>query len=323
MKGLTSVLCLMAAVALQGAPTASAQDYPSKPIRAIGGSAPGGISDVFIRTLGEELHKRWGQPIVVENRPGGMFNIGARACAEAPPDGYTICILPNEPMTYNPHLFKTLPFDPDKSFEPITNLFFIVQVLAVNSSLNAKTLEQLAAVSKAKPNTLSYSSPSLALVLFLENFKRETGADMVRVPFKGGGDAVTGLLSGTTPIVFVGVANLLAHLRSGAATGLVMDSAQRSPLFPDIPSMSELGYRGDFTRAYFGLYAPAGTPKPIVHKIRDEVARITSEPGFLDKHLVQRGLEPVLSTPDEFARFLKQDREIAGRIVRESGIAPQ
>ena len=132
-------------------------------------------------------------------------------------------------MTYNPHLFKTLSFDPDKSFEPITNLFFIVQVLAVNSSLNAKTLEELPAVSKAKPNTLSYSSPSLALVLFLENFKRETGADMVRVPFKGGGDAVTGLLSGTTPVVFVGVANLLAHLRSGAATGLVMDSAGAIP----------------------------------------------------------------------------------------------
>ena len=105
MKGLLSVWCLTAAVALQGAPIASAQDYPSKPIRAIGGSAPGGISDVFIRTLGEELHKRWGQPIVVENRPGGTFNIGARACAEAPPDGYTICILPNEPMTYNAHLF--------------------------------------------------------------------------------------------------------------------------------------------------------------------------------------------------------------------------
>jgi len=323
MKGLLLVWCLTAAVALQGAPIASAQDYPSKPIRAIGGSAAGGISDVFIRTLGEELHKRWGQPIVVENRPGGTFNIGARACAEAPPDGYTICILPNEPMTYNAHLFKTLPFDPDKSFEPITNLFFIVQVLAVNSSLNAKTLEQLAAVSKARPNTLSYSSPSLALVLFLESFKRETGADMVRVPFKGGGDAVTGLLSGTTPVVFIGVGNLLAHLRSGTATGLVMESAQRSPLFPDIPTLSELGYRGDFTRAYFGLYAPAGTPKAIVHKIRDEVARIAGEPGFRDKNLVQRGLEPVLSTPDEFARFLKQDREIAGRIVRESGIAPQ
>jgi tripartite-type tricarboxylate transporter receptor subunit TctC len=179
MKRLIRSLCAALAVALPSA--AVAQDYPSKPIRAIGGSAPGGLSDVFIRTLGEELHKRWGQPVVVENRPGGAFNIGARACAEAPPDGYTICILPNDPMTYNPHLFKSLPFDPDKSFEPITNLFFLAQVLAVNSSLNVKTLDGLAAYSKANPNKLSYSSPSLALVFFLESFKRETGADMVRV----------------------------------------------------------------------------------------------------------------------------------------------
>ena len=321
MKRLIRLSCAALVLTLPSA--AVAQDYPSKPIRAIGGSAPGGISDVFIRTLGEELHKRWGQPVVVENRPGGAFNIGARACAEAPPDGYTICILPNDPMTYNPHLFKSLPFDPDKSFEPITNLFFLAQVLAVNSSLNVKTLDGLAAYSKANPNKLSYSSPSLALVFFLESFKRETGADMVRVPFKGGGDAVTGLISGTTPVVFIGVGNLLAHLRSGAANGLVMESAQRSPLFPDIPTLSEVGYRGDATRAYFGLYAPAGTPKAIVRKIRDEVARVVSEPAFRDKNLIQRGLDPVLSTPEEFARFLEEDRETAGRIVRASGLTPQ
>jgi tripartite-type tricarboxylate transporter receptor subunit TctC len=134
---------------------------------------------------------------------------------------------------------------------------------------------------------------------------------------------VTGLISGTTPVVFIGVGNLLAHLGSGPANGLVMESAQRSPLFPDIPTLSEVGYRGDATRAYFGLYAPAGTPKAIVRKIRDEAARIVGEPAFRDKNLVQRGLDPVLSTPEEFAVFLKEDRETAGRIVRASGLTPQ
>jgi tripartite-type tricarboxylate transporter receptor subunit TctC len=301
----------------------SAQDYPTRPIRAIAASAAGGISDVFMRTIGEDLHKRLGQPIIVENRPGGAFNIGARACAEAPPDGYTICIMPNEPVTYNHFLFKTLSFDPARSFEPITNLFFITQVLAANAALGVKTLDELAALSKSKPGTLSYSSPALAQALFVEKFNQDKGADLVRVPFRGGGEAVAGMLTGTTPVVFIGVGNLLSHLRAGTAVGLVVDGETRSPLFPEIPTVMEVGYRDDMTRSYFGLFAPAGAPRPVIDRVRGEISRIMGDEAFREKHLVQRGLEPVLNSPEDFAEFLKHDRARAERIVKASGLQPQ
>ena len=302
---------------------ASAQAYPDRPIRVIGSSSPGGISDVFMRTVGEELHKRLGQPVIVENRAGGAFNIAARACTEAPNDGYTICILPNEPVTYNLFLFKNLPFDPDKGLAPITQLFFITQVLAVSSSLNVKSLPALAALSKAKPNTLSYSSPAYAQTLFVEKFKEETGADMVRVPFKGGGDAVSGLLSGTTPVVFIGLANVIAHIGAGTVTALVVDDDTRSALVPEVPTIAETGYKGDMTRSYFGLFAPAGTPRPVIDKLRQEIAAIVSEPAFRDRNLIQRGLVPVISTPEEFAAYIRKDRAAAERVVKASGLQPQ
>jgi tripartite-type tricarboxylate transporter receptor subunit TctC len=316
--------CLAVSLAaLAGASPALAQDFPSKPIRVIASSAAGGISDIFMRTVGEELNRRWGQPIVIENRAGGGMNIGGRACAEAPPDGTTICILSNEVVTYNQYLYKNPGFDAEKSIAPITNLFFLTQALVVNSSLHVKSLAELAALSKAKPGTLSYSAPAAPLALFMDNFARENGADLVRVPFKGGGDAVNGVLSGATPITFLGVGNLISHLQSGTMTALVVDSEQRSPLFPEIPTLREIGYRGPVTRSYFALHAPMGTPAAFIAKIAADVRDIASEPSFRDKHLVARGLEPVLDTPAQFAQFLVRDRAEALRVVKDAGLQPQ
>jgi tripartite-type tricarboxylate transporter receptor subunit TctC len=309
--------------ALACASPAPAQDYPSKPIRVIASSAAGGISDIFMRTVGEELNRRWGQPIVIENRAGGGMNIGGRACAEAPPDGTTICILSNEVVTYNQYLYKNPGFDAEKSIAPITNLFFLTQALVVNSSLGVKSLAELAALSKAKPGTLSYSAPAAPLALFMDSFAKENGADLVRVPFKGGGDAVNGVLSGATPITFLGVGNLISHLQSGTMTALVVDSEQRSPLLPDIRTLREIGYRGPVTRSYFALHAPMGMPAAFIAKIAADVRDIASEKSFRDKHLVARGLEPVLDTPAEFARFLVRDRAEAQRVVKEAGLQPQ
>ena len=186
-----------------------------RPIRVIVTTSPGGISDIFVRALGERLHQRIGQPLVIENRAGGNMIIGARACAEAPPDGYTLCVMPGEPLLFNQFQFKSMPYDPDKSFAPITNFFFITQTLGVSSALNVKRLDELAAYSKAKAATLSYSAPSSSLIVFMEKWKQETGADLVRVPFKGGGDTVTGIISGTTPVGFLGLGNLLSYVRAG------------------------------------------------------------------------------------------------------------
>src|SRR5712671_518206 len=319
MKGRALLAIALSLVAGQ----AAAQDYPTRPVRAIVAVGAGGTGDIMMRVLGEELHRRWGQAVVVENRPGGASNIGARACADAPPDGYTICMTPGEPLVYNQFLYKKLSFDPAKDFEPITNVFFNTQALVVNASLNVSTVDELVALSKAKAGTLSYTAPSLPLSLYLEKLKRERGADWVSIPFRGGGDTTNAVLSGSTPIAFLGMQNFISHLQAGTMRGLATDSAQRSPLFPDIPTLAELGYRGNLTRVYFGLVAPAGTPKAIVNKIREDVARIGSDPGFRKKQFIDRALEPILDTPEEFARFLIADRVTSGRVVTEAGLQPQ
>jgi tripartite-type tricarboxylate transporter receptor subunit TctC len=320
-KSIVVASLVAAAFALPGA--ASAQDYPAKPIRVIASSAPGGISDIFMRTVGEELGKRWGQAIVIENRVGGGMNIGGRACAEAPPDGYTICIMSNEVVTYNQYLYKSPGVDAEKSIAPVINLFFLTQMLVVNSSLKVKSLAELAALSKAKPGTLSYSAPAAPLQLFMDNFNKQHGADLVRVPFKGGGDAVNGVLSGATPITFLAVGNFMSHLESGTMTGLVVDTETRSPLYPQVPTLRESGYGGPVTRSYFGIYAPIAMPSAFIAKVATEIRQIASAEAFRNKHLIARGLEPALDTPEAFGQFLRQDRAEALRVVKDAGLQPQ
>jgi tripartite-type tricarboxylate transporter receptor subunit TctC len=319
MKGRAALAVVLQLVAWP----AAAQDYPTRPVKAIVAVGAGGTGDIVMRVLGEELYRRWGQPVVVENRPGGASNIGARACADAPPDGYTICMMPGEPLAYNQLLYKKLSFDPAKDFELITNVFFNTQALVTNASLNVNTVDELVALSKAKAGTLSYTAPSLPLALYLEKLKRERGADWVGIPFRGGGDTTNAVLSGSTPIAFLGMQNFISHLQAGTMRGLAVDGAQRSPLFPEIPTLAELGYRGNLTRVYFGLVAPAGTPKAIIDRIRDDVARIGNDPAFRKKQLIDRALEPILNTPEEFARFLVEDRATSERVVKEAGLQPQ
>jgi tripartite-type tricarboxylate transporter receptor subunit TctC len=313
---------LVAAAAVLSA-ASSAQAYPTKPMRVIASSAPGGISDIFMRALGEELQKRWGQPVVIENRSGGNFNIGSRACAESPPDGYTICIMSNEAVTYNLYLYKSLPVDIERAIAPVTNLFFITQALAVNAGLGVRSVGELVALAKTKPRTFSYSAPAAPLVLYMDNLNREHGIDLVKVPFKGGGDAINGVLSGVTPITFLGIGNMLAHLDAGKMTALITDGDKRAALLPGVPALKETGYKGPVTRSYFALYAPTGVPKAMLEKVATDVRSIAGETGFRERNLVQRGLEPVLNAPDEFAAFLKQDRAEAKRVVDQSGLSPQ
>jgi tripartite-type tricarboxylate transporter receptor subunit TctC len=316
-----AILLVLFAAALWG--PAAATDYPSRPIRAIINVSAGGTADVFARTLGEELHRRLGQPLIIDPRPGGGFIVAGRACADAEPDGYTVCILSGETLVYNEFLFKKLPYDPGKDFAPITNFFFNTQALVVSATLGVHNLPELAGLAKAKPGTLAYVAPSIPLGLFFEHFNRQNGTDLVRIPFKGGGEAVSGILSGTTPIAFFGLANFIEHLRGGTLAGLAVDGAARSPLFPDIPTLRELGYTDEITRQYFGLVAPAATPAPIIARLHDAIVSIMHEPEFRQRNLIERGLEPIGDTPDAFARFLAQDRVLSERVVREAGLQPQ
>ena len=252
------------------------------------------------------------------------MTIGGRACAEAPNDGYTICILPVETLAYNQFLFKKIPYDPEKDFAPITNPFFNTQVLVVElRPSTSASLDELAAYSKAQARDLELHRPVRPARPVHGQWKEKSGADLVKVPFKGGGEAVNGVLSGATPVAFFGLANWISHIRGGTVKALAVDGEARSPLLPDVPTLRELGYRGPLTRVYFGIVAPAGTPPPIIARLRDEMARIGGEPTFRQKRLIDVGLEPVFDTPEAFAAFLKEDRAASERIVREAGLEPQ
>jgi len=304
-------------------PAVAAADWPDRPIRALTTTSPGGISDVFMRALGEKLGAQLGKSIVVENRPGGMQNVGARACQDSAPDGYTICIINADPMIYNQFLIRNLPFDPVNGLQPITKLVDLIHVMVVNSDLKVKTVDELIALSKAKPGTLSYLTPGAPMVLYMETLRKERGADWVRVPFKGGGEAVNAILSGFTPIGLLGEGNVIGQIRAGTMTPLVMLNNIHSPNFPQVPTLKETGYDGPPSRGWYGLFAPAGTPSPIVDRIAKEVAAIVAEPEFAQTQLKDRSLVGATNTPDEFAQEIVEDRKVAEQVVKQAGMGPE
>ncbi len=318
MLGGLALCSLAAAIA-----PASAQDWPTRPIRVLTTTSPGGISDVFMRALADKLGPRLGQPIVVENRPGGMQMLGARACQDSTPDGYTLCIINADPMIYNQFLVKEMPFDPVNGLVPIVDLFDVIHVLVVNSDLKVKNVDELVALSKAKPGTLSYMTPGAPMVLYMETLKRERGADWVRVPFKGGGDAVNAILSGSTPIGLFGEGNVIGQIRAGTMTPLVMLNNIHSPNFPQVPTMKEAGYSGPPSRGWYGLFAPVGTPRPIIERIAHEAAAIVADPEFRQKQLTDRSLVAAIDTPDEFAKLIVEDRQVAEGVVKGAGLKPE
>src|SRR5262245_61260933 len=320
-KCLGLALSVWLAAALVGAP-ALAQDWPSRPIHVLTTSSAGGISDIFMRVLGEELHKRLGQPVIIDNRPGGSGNIAARACQDAQPDGYTICIINAGPMIYNQFLFKNLSFDPDK-LSPIINLFHLIQVLVVNSDLKVRTVDDLIAASRERPGTLSYLSASIPCVVYMDSLKRDKGADWVRVPFKGGGEATNAILGGSTPIGLLGLGNVISQINAGKMTALALVNNIPTPLLPSVPTLSELGYEGAPSQTWYGLFAPPGTPKPIIDKIAAEVTRVFADKDFVEKYVISRGQVPAINTTDQFAAEIKADRAAAQEVVKASGMQPQ
>ena len=314
---------LSAALLVLSAPAFAQDNYPNRPIKALTTTSAGGLSDIFMRALGEEIQKRWGQPLIIENRPGASMITGTRACAEANPDGYTICITNADAMLYNQFLFKKIPYDPEKSLQPVTNAFHLIHMLVVSSALNVKTVEELCALSKAKAGTLSYLAPGPPLVLYMETLKKEKGCDWVRVPFRGGGEAVTAILSGTTPVALFGEGNVIGNIRAGQMTPLVMMNNIRSPNFPDVPLLSDVGYSGPPSRSWYGIFTPAGAPKPIVDKLSREIGSIINDPGFRERHLTARSLTPAANTPEEFAEQMARERATAEKVVRDAGFEPQ
>jgi len=318
MNRLLAALAVLAAASF--ATAASADDYPNRPIRVLATSSAGGISDIFIRVLGDAMRPHLNnQPIIVENRPGASGGIAAHACQDAAPDGYTLCLLNVDVMAYNQYLFKQIPYDPEK-LTPIVNLFHLIQVMVVNSDLKAKTVDELVEVSKQKKGTLSYLTAAIPCYVYMESLKREKGADWVRVPFKGGGEATNALLSGTTPIGLYGLGNVIAHIRSGKLTPLALVNNLRTPLLPNVPTLADTGYKGAPSQTWYGLFAPQGTPKAIVDKINAEVRRVFADKEFVEKYVISRGQVPAVNTPEEFAAEIKADRVAGQQVAKESGL---
>ena len=311
------------ALLLAAALPAKADNYPSKPIRAIASQGPGGLSDVFMRALADEIGPLLGQTVVVENRVGAAGSIGARACADAEPDGYTICILNAESMVINPLILQNMNFDPKKSLVHVTRLFYLKQVFAVNASLGVKNFEELAAHAKAHPKTLNYLTPSLSKVAFMEAFNNKHGVDFVRVPFKGGGDAVNSMMTGTTPVAIFGIGNLIQLIRDGKILGFAVDSDKRSPLAPEIPTFRELGYTVHVWASSFGIHMPLGTPKPIIDKVHQAIDKVASKPEFQKRHMIARGLAPVLDTPERFTKTIESEAELGRDVGEGVGAVPE
>lgn len=302
-------------------PKAGAQNYPTRTVKFIENVGPGGTFDIFLRALANELQKRMGQPFIIEPRPGGNFMLAGRACAEAPPDGYTLCALSGETLVYADLLYKNVGYDAKRDLAPVTNLFFNTQVLVAHESLGIKSLKELPAVAKAKP--LAFVTPAVAQRLFIQRFNKQHDIDIVNVPFRGGGEALTGILNGSTQIAFFGGANFAPLIAEGKLIGLAVDGQKRSPLFPQVPTLIELGYTERLNRNYFGVVAPGATPKPLVAQINRAIVEILATPEFRQKHLIDRALEPIGDSPEDFARFLEADREEFRKVTAEAKIEPQ
>src|SRR5262245_58531156 len=316
---------IVAAVAVWLAPCASApaQDYPTRTVRIIIPLGPGGGVDVFTRALADELQKALRQPVVVENRTGGALNIGTRACAEAPPDGYTICVLSSEPVIYNQFLFKSLPFDPDKDFAPISNLFFNTLALVANNSLKVRTIPDLVALAKAPPRHAQLRHVFVSARAFHGEAEEGDGRRYRAGPVQ------ERQRSGYRRPVRIDPGCHSRAVQHGPAaaerpiTGLVVLSKARSPLFPDVPTLAEARNGESYPSTWFGLFAPAGTPKPIIARLAIEVARIVEERDFRQRMFIDRAVEPADARLDDFARFIRDERKVAERIVAESGLKPE
>jgi tripartite-type tricarboxylate transporter receptor subunit TctC len=305
---------------LSAAPPAAAQDYPTRPVRVVFPLAAGGGGDVFTRAIADELQKAWHQPVVVENRPGGGQNIGARACVEAVPDGYTICVMSSEPAVYNQFLFKTIPYDPEKDLQPIANLFFNTLAVVINPETKVKTFAEMLALAKRQPGKLAYATFSFPAATFMDKLNKAEGTDIVRVPYRGGGEVVNALLGNTTPIAVLALSNMVAQLQSGRITPLAVVAKDRSPLFPDVPTLAQARPGADFPTSWFGLFTQTGVPRPIVEKISADVDRIMAEPAFRKRMYTDRAVEPASERLEAFAKFIREERKLAQQMVKDSGV---
>ena len=311
-------LIIVACGLLFGALPASAQTYPSRPIRMIVPIAPGSVTDVAARLTAQELSDRMGAPVIVENRPGANMVIGGAECAKAAPDGYTLCVVSPDTMSFNPFTVPNLPYDPDKDFRPVTNMYYVIEGLVAKQALPANSVAQLRALAAARPDALNFGT--LGARTTTDMYRLWLGelwkTSFVGVPYKGGSEIIAALLAGTIDVSKIGVGNMAGQLDEKKLKVLALRSSGRNARLPDVPTLAEVGLSGfPGGPIFWGLTVPAATPDDIVKRIYSEIVPIIRGPKFA-AFAQQQFVEPDGSTPEQFAAFLKEDRANAGKLLK-------
>ena len=298
---------------------ARAQSYPSQPVKLVVPFAPGGATDILARTIGQRLAERLGQPVVIENKPGAGTTIGNAAVAQAAPDGYTLLFAPT-PFVITQVMYPKLPYDADKAFTPVTLLAVSPFILVAHPDVAAKSVSELVALAKAKPGALTFASAGNGTVPHLagELFKLRTGVDLTHVPYKGGGPAITDLIGGQTQLMFATPIEVAQQVQAGRLKVLATTAPQRLPTMPDVPTIHESGYPGFEVYAFFGVLAPAGTPRAIVDKLAVELGKVVEVPDVKDKLAAQSAMVQ-LRAGDAFAAFLAAEKTKWDAVVKASG----
>ena len=311
---------LLAVIALLAAATLHAQPYPSKPVRIVVPFPPGGAVDFYARVVQQPLSEALGQPVIIANRAGASGMVGADHVAKSAPDGYTLLLGNIASLAINVGIYAKMAYDPAKDFTPIMRTIDVQYALIVHPSVPANTVAELIAYARRNPGKLAYGSAGSGSLphLAMELFKASTGTDMVHVPYKGGGPMVTDLLGGTVQVVIADQANLMQHVKAGKLRALAVASPQRSPNYPDLPTIAEAGVPGFQAVAWNGLVGPAGLPADVVARVHDAFARAMAQPAVRDK-LLAGGVEPVGDTPEKFARFNRAEIAKWSKIARDVG----
>jgi tripartite-type tricarboxylate transporter receptor subunit TctC len=302
---------------------AIAQSYPAKPVRVIVPFAAGGAVDSLARMIGAKLQEAWAQPVVIENRAGAGGTTGADAVAKAVPDGYTILQNTNG-QAISPALYRSLPFDTLKDFAPVTQLVSTSTILVANSKFPAGSLAEMIALAKSKPGKLNYGMTGVgnSLHLTMEMLKRATGIDVQAVPYRGDAPLNTALIAGEIDLAIVPLATIIPHIQSGAVRALAVSSGMRSPLLPDVPTISEAGIAGFEASGWQGYFVPAHTPKEIIRLIQRDAAKVLQSPEMHER-LKAIGNDPVGSTPEEFEAKLIADMAKFAAVIKDAGIPVQ
>ena len=313
----------VAAIALTAlsATSALAAEYPSKPIRMIVPFAAGGPTDTLARSLAEAMTEQLGQKVIVENKPGVGGNVGTAQFARMAPDGYAVLLVTNGPLVANQLMFKNLGFDPKKDLDPVSFVAYLPNMVAVHPSVPAKTIKELIALLKANPDKYSFASGGDGTSTHFagELMKSMAGVQMTHIPYKGDGASMPDVVGGQVPIVFGSIFAAKRFVDGGMLRGLAVTSLDRVPSMPDMPTVAESGLPGYDLTAWYGVVVPAGTPKPIVNKLSQTIAKVVASPDFRARVEGMSGI-PKSTTPEEFAAFMELERPKWKKLIEESGI---